>query len=242
MLNKRKRKKPNYDLKAKAIESGMLNTNIFLNKELRRHYATGNIDAYTETLKKMSNLSIDPLWDEADKLRRAGSGRYNRGKKRIKQMEVLEKNIKGSWLIFITITFTNKQLETTNITTRRKYIQRYLNKIAIDYYLNIDFGEKKEREHYHGVVLLKNKINFYDWRKIAKVEKQPYKKINTVTSPNESSPHFTKYNHDEKSASKISQYCNKLNNKAIINTRKQNRCLTKRLTQEVKDLLKKFDI
>lgn len=65
-------------------------------------------------------------------------------KKRIETL--LEKDC-----VFITFTFTDKVLENTSATTRRRYISRELNSLNVPYIANIDFGKQNEREHYHGI-------------------------------------------------------------------------------------------
>ena len=61
--------------------------------------------------------------------------------------------------LFLTLTFTDKVLNTTCEKTRRTYISRYLKSLNCPFYVaNIDYGDKeknpssKEREHYHAVV------------------------------------------------------------------------------------------
>ena len=64
-------------------------------------------------------------------------------------------------LFFITFNFHDDALE-LNADTRKQKIRRLLNKISEDYILNIDFGELKDREHFHSVVALeKNSYTLY---------------------------------------------------------------------------------
>ena len=53
---------------------------------------------------------------------------------------------------FLTLTFTNHYLFSTEEKTRRRYVHYFLKSISNDYVANIDFGKKNHREHYHAVV------------------------------------------------------------------------------------------
>ena len=65
--------------------------------------------------------------------------------------------------VFLTFTFTDDVIATTNEHTRRRYVTRFLKKHCKQYIANIDFGTANEREHYHAVV--SNKVDFSAWRK-----------------------------------------------------------------------------
>lgn len=64
--------------------------------------------------------------------------------------------------VFLTLTFTDKVLETTSIDTRKKYVKRFLHTISSDYVANIDFGKENGREHYHAIVQI-DKVDFTTW-------------------------------------------------------------------------------
>lgn len=53
---------------------------------------------------------------------------------------------------FVTLTFTDAVLDSTNEETRRRYVARYLKASGHRYVANIDYGDKNGREHYHAVV------------------------------------------------------------------------------------------
>lgn len=63
---------------------------------------------------------------------------------------------------FITLTFEEKYLKLTEFT-RRRYVTRYLSSISNFYIANIDYGEKKGREHYHGIIQLENP-SIFNWK------------------------------------------------------------------------------
>ena len=52
---------------------------------------------------------------------------------------------------FLTLTFNDYAMGLAP-DTRRQKIHRLLSKNCLDYVANIDFGKKKEREHYHAVI------------------------------------------------------------------------------------------
>lgn len=64
--------------------------------------------------------------------------------------------------IFLTLTFTDKVLETTSQETRKKYIKRFLHTISSNYVANIDFGKQNGREHYHAIVQT-DRVDFTTW-------------------------------------------------------------------------------
>lgn len=63
---------------------------------------------------------------------------------------------------FLTLTFKDDVLKSTTPETRRLYVARFLKANGVQYIANVDFGEKKQREHYHAIILAK-KINYSEW-------------------------------------------------------------------------------
>jgi len=72
---------------------------------------------------------------------------------------------KNYYIIFATLTFTDKDLEKTTKETRRQYVFRYLKSVSENYIANVDFGDKNGREHYHALLFVKDKLNPKDWKK-----------------------------------------------------------------------------
>ena len=107
---------------------------------------------------------------------------------------------------FVTLTFTDVTLNSTNELTRRRYVSRYLKSQTPYYIANIDFGSQREREHYHAIVF--GQMDFTLWHK--------YGAINCKTI-------FTKFN--DASTVKLAKYITKLTNHAIKNTAKNSRCI-----------------
>ena len=94
-------------------------------------------------------------WKEAIKINNAHSQRVKRLRRKIENM--LEEPC-----IFLTFTFNDKTLQTTNEDTRRQKVRRYLSAYNTEYVANIDFGRKNEREHYHAIIKA-NKVDFGDY-------------------------------------------------------------------------------
>ena len=90
-------------------------------------------------------------------------------------------------LYFITFTFSDDSLNRTTDDTRRQNIRRLLTR-SEDYILNIDYGTKTNREHYHSIVALKNgtyetreenghiKLSFLDTYKLGTYDVEPIRK------------------------------------------------------------------
>lgn len=104
--------------------------------------------------------------------------------------------------LFITLTFTDEVLNTTQPHIRRKYVQRFLKKYCLNYVANVDYGKKNHREHYHAVVLV-DKLDHNSWR---------YGAIN-----------FKRINYDVEhdTLEKLTMYVAKLTNHAIKETCKR---------------------
>lgn len=71
---------------------------------------------------------------------------------------------KNSKILFGTLTFTNETLAKTNPRTRQRYITWFLKDRSLHYIANIDFGKKNNREHYHFVALVDEKLSCKDWK------------------------------------------------------------------------------
>ena len=102
---------------------------------------------------------------EAEKIIKAENKRISRLKSRISLfLECREPTN------FLTLTFTDKILQSSTPEERRRYVVRYL-KSQSDYYIaNLDFGSLKDREHYHAVIL--GKVDLEPWRKFGAINVQ----------------------------------------------------------------------
>lgn len=87
---------------------------------------------------------------EARKINVAAYRRIDRLKKRILDY------LSNEHSVFLTLTFSDEVLESTNEQTRRKYVARFLKSLSKQYVANIDYGvddKYTKREHYHAVVV-----------------------------------------------------------------------------------------
>ena len=109
---------------------------------------TSKLDADTAEQLRCFLLSRDErAYQEARKINKARYKRVDRLRSRIER--IVSQN---EHPVFLTLTFTDDTLVKTSADTRRQYVRKYLKSFSDDYVANIDFGEKKGREHYHAVV------------------------------------------------------------------------------------------
>lgn len=112
------------------------------------------------------------------------------------------------YLFFCTFTFDDLLLSKCD-RTKRDYIKYTLNNFSSDihYILNVDYGKKNEREHYHCIVA----TNFnLDLRKYLKENYRCFTSCDRIgTSSND--------------IKRLSKYINKLTNHCIKNTTKNKR-------------------
>lgn len=66
--------------------------------------------------------------------------------------------------IFLTMSFNESILKTTNEQTRERYIKQFLRTETAVYICNKDYGKKGNREHYHALIITStlNKNDFKD--------------------------------------------------------------------------------
>lgn len=76
----------------------------------------------------------------------------SRRKKVSKARKKIGKSVKTGRAYFVTLTFRDEVLAKTSAKTRRRYVSRFLKEKCDRYVANIDYGSKKEREHYHAIV------------------------------------------------------------------------------------------
>lgn len=70
--------------------------------------------------------------------------------------ERVSKIVRSKRAIFLTLTFNNEFLSReTSEETRRRYIRRFLKEQCEQYVANVDYGDKRNREHYHAIVIPK---------------------------------------------------------------------------------------
>jgi len=207
-----KRKKPNYELKAKVIQSGLAKTQrqvsltLYLKvKEDGIKYHTGEIVELkkpmdlnlAKEIQETQSLLHPNEWKEAENVNNASYRRTKRLKEKITNMLLT-----GS-CIFLTLTFNDNCFNSTNEDTRKRYVKRYLKEISSCYIANIDYGSKNEREHYHALVLC-DKVDGKRWRELCGNINFERVKITTDCE------------------TKMAKYINKLTNHAIKETTRRN--------------------
>ena len=192
-----------YSYKSKIMNSSIYNDYVNIRRSYYADYiyqkngvvVNSTIDIETaEKLACFYNIKRRSDFKECERIYNASCKRTHRLKKRITDM------ITNNDCIFVTLTFTNQVLSSTNYDTRRKYVARFLKQVANDYIANIDFGKKNGRVHYHGIVV-SNLINPLLWQ---------YGTCNVKKcscSPND--------------IVRLSKYINKLTNHAIKDTTKR---------------------
>jgi len=102
---------------------------------------------------------------------------YNRILKMLKE----NKNI-----LFLTFTFNESILKTTNSETRQRYIKTYLNEQTSEYILNIDYGKTNKREHYHAIAKPKYKLIVYTAYKYGLIKGERINQLKRFTRANKS--------------------------------------------------------
>ena len=173
-------------------------------------------EAFIEFLKSENcdlDMSFYEYLKECEKINHATYERNKRLKDKINKM------LLSGHCIFLTLTFNNDILDSTNELTRRKYVSRYLKDLSNKYIANIDFGLKTEREHYHAIIryddyvyINKTKTDSY----ILMTEKWPYGFINAKDIQ------FNNEIENDNTNTKLAKYINKLTNHAIKETTKRN--------------------
>lgn len=211
------KRQPNYELKAKVLNNGMVEAQRKLSltyfKQYQEEVALYENGEIIEQWKPLNDNEIKVYqmmakafpeeWKEAYRVNDASYHRTKRLKEKIKRM------ITSGSCIFLTLTFTDKVLDTTSQDTRKQYIRKALKTMSDTYIANIDYGKKNEREHYHAIVLA-DSVSHKLW-KYGNID------FERVRVEQEDSP------------VKIAKYITKLTNHAIKETVKQNRLIYSRL-------------
>ena len=203
--------KPNYQLKAKVIENGLAQTqreiSLTFYKEYQQDFILETTGELLELNKPMDYKAAKILYEyymqncpleylEAIKVNHAYRERKARLQNKINDM------IQNNNCIFLTLTFTNDTLNSTSEDTRKKYVKRYLKSVSSQYVANIDYGAKKEREHYHAIVI-GDKINYSFWHKYGAIKGEKIIMQDTTSI-------------------KLAKYVSKLTNHAIKETTRRN--------------------
>jgi predicted RNase H-related nuclease YkuK (DUF458 family) len=146
-------KRPDFELKAKVISSGLTKVVTRVKKNeyrIEKGKPVIDMETYVEDMNTLIGLVRSENGkleiEEAERVNHAFANRVHRLKKRIKKM------VMSGSCIFLTLTFKDSVLDNTSVQTRHDYIKRFLNSLNCEYVANIDYGSQNEREHYHALV------------------------------------------------------------------------------------------
>lgn len=114
---------------------------------------------YRELVEFCADAGLSNELNECKKINQSCFKRVSRLKERINNM------LLSGACVFLTLTFIDEILQTTNEQTRRKYVSRFLKNNGVSYVGNIDYGKEKGREHYHALIQIDKNINYSDWNK-----------------------------------------------------------------------------
>lgn len=174
-------------------------------EHLNRVYNSFGISTFYEFTDDSIDIMYNSLADKFGYCSILESIRINDAKKhKVSRLrDRIESIISYNNSLFLTLTFTDKCLNSTDFKTRRRYVQRFLKENSLNYVANVDYGAKNHREHYHAVILA-DKIDHKAWKYGA----INFKRIN--------------YDAEQDTIEKLALYVAKLTNHAIKETCKRN--------------------
>lgn len=128
---------------------------VYLIKKLRRKYeGDRKLNDQLSAIVWHSLPIVYPEWEyESKTINHAAELRKGKKRRTRKYLHTMYEVYQGD-LHFITLTFNDEVLNSTNEKTRHRYVTAYLNSISRCYYGNVDYGSANEREHYHAVANL----------------------------------------------------------------------------------------
>lgn len=143
-----------------------------INKEHKKKMIVTNIyDYYSFRRNELfkNGLDIDDInnydldKDDFEECKRIKNSRRMQRKKIKNHINYLM-NREDYSMWFLTFTIKNEKYDIKEETHRKKVIE-CLNKFVEDYILNIDFGSKNERRHYHVIIATKRNLKFKEYLK-----------------------------------------------------------------------------
>lgn len=165
-----------------------------------------NLIEYNKYRKYCFNNSIE--FEENKEYERKLKSRYNKVSRVKKRFLYLA--LRYKYLYFVTFTFDDKFIKKCD-RTKKDLIKDTLYNFDDDikYIINIDYGSKNEREHYHGIIATNSNLNFVNYMILS------YPFIS----------YTEKIRLNSCSVKKIPKYINKLSNHACKDTTKNSRVL-----------------
>lgn len=119
-----------------------------VNEDTGELYLTLDPDYYCLESQKYIQLTNDIGSINLDQCFKIDHNKYKRTTRLRNRVSSL---IKSGQAHFITLTFRDDVLDSTNEDTRRQLVRRFLKQYATDYVANIDYGKETQREHYHAI-------------------------------------------------------------------------------------------
>lgn len=151
-------------MKNKQLRVEVLNNGTFSRHRLERkkRFQEGKIEEFDSQRYFVDSLTgefigINEEFAECERIRNCKTAQTKKVREHMQYLLKKPNNV----LLFGTFTFTDKALQ-LKPETRKKAITRLLGKISEDYILNIDYGDKTDREHYHAIIAMKyDKCHMY---------------------------------------------------------------------------------
>lgn len=139
---------------------------------------------------------------ECKKITKAHNSKVHRLRKRVQSILV------NGASLFLTLTFNDDTLKSTNEKQRRRYVREFLSRYHCSYVGNVDYGKENHREHYHALIAV-DRVDNKLWS---------YGSIN-----------FEKVRLRNRTDTRLSKYIAKLSNHAIKETTKRSALIYSRV-------------
>lgn len=118
---------------------------------------TNVIEYNRQKYKSFKNGEYFSINDEYEKILNARYHKCGRVKRRLIYLFIHFK-----YIYFVTFTFNNHYIDKST-KTKRNLIKSVLNSYDFSYILNIDYGSKNEREHYHCILATNEDIDVNEY-------------------------------------------------------------------------------
>jgi len=227
MINKKIR-----DASCEEIEAEYVFGDVRKVKDIRREIYLNNAEQNPDC------LIFDLRQEDYDSKKLGLANRLALSEKRRKKVlnKKVNEFVESESAYFITLTFRSDFFVGKNDETISRYVKRFLKENCVKYVVNVDYGEKHDRLHFHGVVVLKtndslsdfafhrykNKLiycsNFINWDYGFSVVQKVRKETSELMKDT------------NKNYLQLSNYINKLTNHALKNTGRPPRIIYSRKT------------
>lgn len=150
----------NVEVKARVLSDGTYGRYVAYRRasffSARESISVGEISEETE--QKLNNAILDMC--EITEAELVECGRlYSNGRLRAKRLRKrIEAWSRKGFVYFCTLTFRDEVFEKTSEETRRRYVSYFLKSLNSMYCANLDYGGQFEREHYHAIICVQDKL------------------------------------------------------------------------------------